>query len=252
MSWPDRLTVNFTGYAPTSSASLTPLTSRRRMSAMEIPPRYRPSASTTMPSLNRLRPMDWIASRIGVVAVITGSSYNMSASPCLVLEVPVHVVLHRFLVPELRLPAQRRLRLGGRDEPALEVSAPVLDEGDVRLLVQERFEGTDDVEHADLLASVEVEDLVGRGRVQAGRVATGQVLDVDELPGLAAIAMDRDGLVVQKLANEDRRHRLPPGPLAERDAEPHDRVVHTVEPLVVLAEQLGGDLRRRVQVVGRL
>src|SRR4029079_12486695 len=105
------------------------------------------------------------------------------------------------------------------------------------------LQGAGEFEIADPLAAVEIDDFVRRRLIQARDVATREILDVDELPGLASVAVNDDRLVVEQRADEGRRDRLRRGTLPERNAVAHDRVAHAIEPLVVPAEQLRGYLR---------
>ena len=105
-----------------------------------------------------------------------------------------------------------------------------------------------DLPHAHLFFADEVEDAVGRGWEQAGDDTVGEILDVDELPRLPAVAGDRQCLAALRAQDEGGNDRRGARARAVRDAEAQDRVLAAVELVVRPAVHLAGDLRRRIEV----
>ena len=101
------------------------------------------------------------------------------------------------------------------------------------------------------LVAGQVVDAVGGDVVQAARDAVGEVLDVDEVAGLHAVAGQRQRVAGQRLVDERRDDRGLTGARAVGDAEAQDRVVDPVELLVGLAVELAGELGGGVEVAGR-
>ena len=101
---------------------------------------------------------------------------------------------------------------------------------------------------ADELVADEVVDAAGARRRERGDHALGEILDVDELARLAAVAGDRQRLAGCGLLDERRDDGRRAGARAVRDAEAQDRRRDAVERLVGAAVHLAGELRRRVEV----
>ena len=77
----------------------------------------------------------------------------------------------------------------------------------------------------------------------------GQILDIDELPRLASITVYCNRLIANNSPDENGDYGFRTGPLTERNAVAHNGEIHTIEIPVVLAEQLGGNFRRGIEVV---
>jgi len=79
------------------------------------------------------------------------------------------------------------------------------------------------------LIAGQVVDAVLVSVLEAGHDALGEVLDVDEAPGLKAIAGEGQWLSLEGLGDEDRDHSGGPGPRAVGNAEAQDRAGDVVE-----------------------
>ena len=141
-------------------------------------------------------------------------------------------MFHRLPISEPGFPPEQPPGLLRRDEPSLEIALSVVHKRDVCLLPENLLERPDNLQNADLLPSVDVEDLVRRCRLHTCRIAAGKILHIDELPRLTPVAVDGDRFSGQQFPDEDRRDGLRTGPLSERDAEPHDRVGHAVQAVI--------------------
>src|SRR5207244_13076087 len=117
--------------------------------------------------------------------------------------VPLHVAPHPLSEADLRLPAKLPLRQLARDQLPAEIARPLRDVLD-RNVPDQLLDSLSDLPDRDLLLAVEIIDLVHGDALQGQYVALGQVLDVDELAELRAVARDRPWLTPQRAPDEDR------------------------------------------------
>ena len=102
------------------------------------------------------------------------------------------------------------------------------------------------------LVTFEVEHLVRRRVVERQHVRPRQVLDVHVVAVLRPVAVHGDRITVERHRHELRDHQRRPHARAVRDPVAQDREVEPVQLVVALRDQLGGQLRRRVEVAGLL
>ena len=160
---------------------------------------------------------------------------------------PVDVAADAFGEARRRPPAELGGRPLGRGLAELQVDravGAVLD----RDLRDELSDGVCDLADADELVADQVVDAAGAGRREPGDHSLGEILDVDELPGGAAVAGDRQRRARLRLRDERRHDRGGPGTRAVGDAEAEDRRREPVHRLVGAAVHLARELRRRVEV----
>ena len=143
--------------------------------------------------------------------------------------------------------------LGGslvRDHRTAEVAVATGGVDDLGVVDQIRDDVRELADRHGLIAGQVVDAVLGP-LLKAGDDALGEVLDVDEAPGLQAVSGDRQRLSLERLRDEDRDHGGGPGPRAVRNAEAQDRARHVVELGVGGAVHLAGELAGGVEVVGQ-
>ena len=165
-------------------------------------------------------------------------------------QAPVDVAAHALVERRGGGPAQLLAGPLRGDDLAAEVAGPGGRVDDLHVAHQ-LLDGLGDLLDRHRLVAGQVVDAVDGDVVEAARDAVGEVLDVDELAALHAVAGERQRIAGQRLVDERRDDRRLAGARAVRDAEAQDRVVDPVELLVGLAVQLAGELGGRVEVAGR-
>ena len=160
---------------------------------------------------------------------------------------PVDVAADPVAEARLRGPSELRRGPLARRAPEHEVDrpvGPVLD----RHVRDELTHRVGDLLHADELVADQVVDTAGAVRMERGDDPVGEVLDVDELAGGAAVAGDRERRPRLRPGDERGDDCGRPGPRPVRDPEAENRRGHPVHRLERAAVHLARELRRGVEV----
>ncbi len=173
----------------------------------------------------------------------------LGRDPSGLLATPAHVTAHALAEGGRGRPAQFGAGALAGDDLRAQVPGPGRGVDDLRV-TDDLLDELGDLLDGDVLVTDEVVDAVGGHVAEPERDAVGEVLDVDEAPGLHTVAGQGERLTPERLVDEGGDDRRLPGPGPVGDPEAQNRVVDPVQLLIALAVELAGQLGARVEVAG--